>query len=218
MNLQAPLKTIRSTHGTTPKNLQEFLDWRSQGFGENPALYAPLGLIGHNGIDWSCDVGTPVYASHDGVVEQVLSDPTSSVGEGITVKADGYKTLYWHFSKTQVTQGQQVSKGQQIGLSGNTGFSTGPHLHFGLKLLDSNGNVLNRNNGYDGAVDPISYLVWWDQNAQETMSAKEVNGLYVLAFYREPNQEEVNFWVGKTLSEFLATAIKDRASFLTSYE
>ena len=60
-----------------------------------------------------------------------------------------------------VVLGQQVKQGDLLGHGDNTGWSTGSHLHFGMKLLNANGEVINRNNGYDGAVDPLKYLVWF---------------------------------------------------------
>ncbi len=90
---------------------------------------------GHNGIDFAVPVGTPLYAAADGVVVGVadsdLSCSRASYGKWTMIKHNnGLTTLYAHMSSFGVSEGQSVIAGQKIGLSGNTGYSTGPHLHF----------------------------------------------------------------------------------------
>jgi murein DD-endopeptidase MepM/ murein hydrolase activator NlpD len=83
----------------------------------------------HEGIDIVTNVGTPVHASGDGRVIFV----GYKGGYGLTVEIDhgyGYKTLYAHLSKTHVKKGAKISRGDLIAKSGNTGLSTGPHLHY----------------------------------------------------------------------------------------
>jgi murein DD-endopeptidase MepM/ murein hydrolase activator NlpD len=83
----------------------------------------------HNGIDFTAKIGTPIYATGDGVV----SFAGRGNGFGIHIKIDhgfGYKTVYAHLSKLAVRKGQKVKRGQIIGYSGNTGLSAGPHLHY----------------------------------------------------------------------------------------
>ena len=83
----------------------------------------------HRGIDFGVPVGTPVVAAHSGTIVEVRE--SSSYGNMIRIRGDdGMDTLYAHLSTFGVQQGQQVTAGQQIALSGNTGRSTGPHLHF----------------------------------------------------------------------------------------
>lgn len=87
----------------------------------------------HKGIDYGCPMGTEILASADGVVELVGN---LDVGYGKYVKLShdgGYQTLYAHMSRVDVRYGHKVSKGQSIGLSGNSGNSTGPHLHFEMR-------------------------------------------------------------------------------------
>ena len=85
----------------------------------------------HNGIDLAVPVGTQIKSPMTGVVDAV-----TSVGDGgnqIIIKhTNGYKTGYAHLSKQLVKKGDKVKQGDIIGLSGNTGKSTGPHLHFTL--------------------------------------------------------------------------------------
>ncbi len=92
----------------------------------------------HEGVDIIADVGTPVYSTGDGVVDFV----GHRGGYGLTVEIDhgfGYRTIYGHLSKTIVKEGQKVNRGQEIAKTGDTGLSTGPHLHYevehdGVKL------------------------------------------------------------------------------------
>ncbi len=87
----------------------------------------------HEGIDILNDPGTPVYAPGAGKVTYV----GRKAGLGITMEIDhgfGYKTVYGHLSKTLVPEGQLVKRGDKIALSGNTGLSTGPHLHYEVHL------------------------------------------------------------------------------------
>ncbi len=84
----------------------------------------------HEGVDIHNDVGTPVYATGDGVVE--FTGPTGS-GYGIALELNhgyGYKSWYAHLSKCVAKSGQRVKRGTLIAYSGNTGRSTGPHLHY----------------------------------------------------------------------------------------
>lgn len=84
----------------------------------------------HEGLDFACPVGTPIYASGNGVVEIA---ETGESGYGICLNLNhknGYKSKYAHLSKISVRNGQEVKRGQLIALSGNTGLSTGPHLHY----------------------------------------------------------------------------------------
>ena len=192
------------------KDLGDFKKCISQKFGENPEMYAFLGIKGHNGWDIPYNDGTEVFASHDG---RAHYSEDSSKGRGVTVTGKGIKTVYWHFKDAVNSLGStwEVKQGELIGYGDNTGFSTSSHLHWGIKLLDDNGNVLNRDNGFDGAVDPAQFVITWWNN----MTEQEVKDIYRLAFYRLPDAGELAFWTGKPLAEFLKTAIKDRAEFLS---
>jgi murein DD-endopeptidase MepM/ murein hydrolase activator NlpD len=83
----------------------------------------------HLGVDLAADVGTPVYATADGVVSSVERDR----GLGRVVKINhlyGYLTVYGHLSQIKAKNGQYVKRGEMIGTVGNTGLTTGPHLHY----------------------------------------------------------------------------------------
>lgn len=86
----------------------------------------------HNGADYSALVGTPTYSINDGIVKRVIDD--STCGKGLVINLPGnYSSTYCHLSEVKVTSGQEVKSGQVVGLTGNTGRSTGPHLHWGIK-------------------------------------------------------------------------------------
>jgi len=90
---------------------------------------------GHNGVDFVAPLGTPIYAVSDGIVAGIGDTDTAcfraSYGKWILIKHNnGLATLYAHLSLIQVSQNQKISADQQIALSGNSGYSTGPHLHF----------------------------------------------------------------------------------------
>lgn len=104
----------------------------------NPQIYSGGG---HNGIDLGVGVGTSVKSASSGVV--VATGDTDAVcrgasyGRWILVRHNnGLSTLYAHLSQIGVTQGQAVGRGEVIGYSGNTGYSTGPHLHFTVYATD----------------------------------------------------------------------------------
>lgn len=85
----------------------------------------------HNGIDLAVPVGTPIKSPMPGIVDAITSGGDG--GNQVIVKHDnGFKTGYAHLSKQLVKKGDKVKQGDVIGLSGNTGKSTGPHLHFTL--------------------------------------------------------------------------------------
>lgn len=99
----------------------------------------------HKGIDFACPVGSEVRAVIDGVVVRagIENELAPKQGYGIRVMQslffDGLKYICWygHLSKSIVNDGDKITAGQLIGLSGNTGHSTGPHLHFGIRRQDS---------------------------------------------------------------------------------
>ncbi len=86
----------------------------------------------HEGVDFVTDVGTAVYATGNGVVDFV----GQRGGYGLAVEIDhgfGYRTVYAHLSQALVKEGQKVTRGQEIAETGNTGLSTGPHLHYEVR-------------------------------------------------------------------------------------
>jgi murein DD-endopeptidase MepM/ murein hydrolase activator NlpD len=128
----------------------------SQMFGANWQVYQAYGYPGHEGTDFAVMTGTPVLAAFDGVVTEAAS-MVGSYGMHVRLRHNQndrtFQTLYGHFSRLDVKVGDVVKTGQQIGLSGNSGNSTGPHMHFGLSVdgvkTDYPGNEL----------DPMLYVV-----------------------------------------------------------
>lgn len=90
----------------------------------------------HTGIDFGMPVGTPLLAITDSKVSKVLNDKSYGLVVAIEYVVDGvkYETWYCHMSKQEVGPGQVLKEGQQLGLSGNTGNSTGPHLHLETRI------------------------------------------------------------------------------------
>ena len=97
-------------------------------FGER--RHPVLGYVrDHKGLDFTADVGTPVYATGDGVVKSAYF--SDSFGNVIFIDHNfGYETRYAHLSKFNVRRGERIRRGDIIGFVGNTGLSRGPHLHY----------------------------------------------------------------------------------------
>lgn len=99
----------------------------------------------HTGMDLSAPVGTAVHASADGVVTKIENDP--GYGKVLVISHGyGFSTLYGHNSQILVKVGQKVSRGEEISKVGNTGRSTGPHLHYEVRV-----------NGVE--VNPVKYIL-----------------------------------------------------------
>ena len=185
---------------------------------------------GHNGIDYKYPMNTPVTAAADGVVDFEgwgQNDPWTLAAGGIYVRirhSDGSYTGYAHLSSTTVNKGQAVKAGQRIGLSGTTGNSTGPHLHF--EVIP---RTQNWNNGYAARINPEPFFV---SSTPLPGGGKTVNEADLTALYKygplgiggfEPRSrsgnEGSNVYLGKT-AEFVindlfnSTEAKSRRSAL----
>lgn len=133
----------------------------SQVFGANPAWYPTS--KGHNGVDWACIVGTPIYAMQDGtvIVAEARQEKTG-YGRQVRIQHPEGISIYGHLSGLGVSAGEVVKAGQEIGLSGGStsdpcsGMSTGPHLHAEYRLTSGAPQVPG---GYVyGAVDILPLL------------------------------------------------------------
>ena len=103
----------------------------------------------HTGVDLPEPVGTPVFSALGGQVIQVQDTGRTGYGKSILIKdADGTYALYGHLSQIFVQQGQSIATGSNIGRTGNTGNSTGPHLHFELRKTAK----------YGSDIDPLKWL------------------------------------------------------------
>ncbi len=111
----------------------------SSGFNPNRRHPVTGRVRPHNGTDFAVRVGTPVIAPADGVVDKATY--SRSAGYYVVLRHRGsYSTVYMHLSKINVKPGQRVKIGSVIARSGNTGISTGPHLHYELRR---NGRPIN---------------------------------------------------------------------------
>jgi len=109
----------------------------------NPNRHHPVtGRISpHKGTDFAMPIGSNVRAPADGRVEKVGNHPAA--GRYIVIRHDnGYKTRYLHLSRPMVSNGQRVTMGERIALSGNTGRSTGPHLHYEVLVNNNQVNAM----------------------------------------------------------------------------
>ena len=127
--LQYPIDTVIITQyfGNTPFS------------SKNPQVYNGSG---HNGVDFGVKIGTPILAAGAGTVLGTGDTDAScngvSYGKWVLIKhGNGLSTLYGHLSVVQVKAGDMVTSKQKIALSGNTGYSTGPHLHFTVYASDA---------------------------------------------------------------------------------
>ncbi|MCC9621608.1 peptidoglycan DD-metalloendopeptidase family protein [Thalassospira sp. MA62] len=122
----------------------------SQGFGSASGQF---GYTFHNGLDIAAKTGTPVYAAEAGKVTKVSSSGPYGNHIQIEHNVDGQKwtTVYAHLHKVDVKTGQSVRQGESIGQIGNTGNSSGPHLHFEIHKGDYNFSASSAGN----AVDPM---------------------------------------------------------------
>lgn len=108
----------------------------------------------HTGVDFALKPGNPIYATGDGVVESVKFE---FFGYGNSVVIDhgfGYKTRYAHLKSIGVAEGMKVKRGECIGVSGNSGRSSGPHLHYEVMYKDRHVNPANY---YDLTITPEEY-------------------------------------------------------------
>ncbi|MDP4087128.1 MAG: M23 family metallopeptidase [Bacillota bacterium] len=90
--------------------------------------------VPHHGIDLAMPQGTDLHSVMSGTVEQIVDYGTKNLGKGVFVRNDdGTLSIYGHLSQIKVKMHEHLYAGETIGLSGNTGNSTGPHLHYGMK-------------------------------------------------------------------------------------
>ncbi len=181
-NLESQLKLIISP-GSLPSTGKRILSWPldlvriTQYFGNtdfatrNPQVYSGRG---HNGIDLRASIGTPIKAALSGIVQATgntdLQRGCYSYGKWVLIRhTNGLSTLYAHFSVISVATGQSIATGQLVGFSGDTGYATGPHLHFavyasaGVQVAQFSKSINCKNvsvpvaasNAY---LNPLSYL------------------------------------------------------------
>lgn len=148
----------------------------TQRFGERPQVYKPF--KGHTGIDFRTifdDSPTgkrSVFASARGTVLEIGNQGTKGYGRFVRIQhLDGAETVYGHLTEWYVKKEQALEAGTRIALSGNTGFSSAPHLHFGYRPPH-----YTYNNGFAGYADPLSlFLKNIPETHPDTLSAQPLS-------------------------------------------
>lgn len=116
----------------------------------------------HSGVDFALQPGNPVYATGDGVVESVKFEFFGYGNQVVIDHGFGYKTRYAHMKTIGVVEGMKVKRGECVGESGNSGKSTGPHLHYEVMYK---GRHVNPSNYYDLTITPDEYATMVQQTA-----------------------------------------------------
>ncbi|TDO96542.1 peptidoglycan DD-metalloendopeptidase family protein [Flavobacterium sp. 245] len=121
----------------------------------------------HNGMDFTANTGSPVYATGDGVVARA-DNSASGFGNHVVIRHGfGYESLYAHLSKYNCRPGQKVKRGDVIGYVGSTGRSEGPHCHY---EVHKDGKVVNPLNFYYGNISAVEYVAISQMANQENQS------------------------------------------------
>lgn len=108
----------------------------------------------HTGLDFTAPVGTEIYSTGNGTVQKIEYNGRGYGHNVIISHGFGYETLYGHMSKIKVRQGEKIKRGDVIGFVGNSGTSTGPHLHYEVM---KNGNKINPVNFFYNDLTPEEY-------------------------------------------------------------
>jgi hypothetical protein len=99
-------------------------------------------LTPHTGLDLVMESGTKLFSPVDGIISKVVDYGSENIGRGIVIKTDsGESVIMGHLSRVNVNEGQSIQEGDFVALSGNTGYSTGGHLHLGMR--SENGEFIN---------------------------------------------------------------------------
>jgi len=125
-------KATRKKANPNPKRAKSSVDFKWPTNGVVTSLFGARGAYMHEGLDISVPEGTPIYSAAKGKV--IFSGKHGGYGNVVILShKDGYVTIYAHNSKLLVREGESVKKGKKIALSGNTGKTSGPHLHFEIR-------------------------------------------------------------------------------------
>jgi murein DD-endopeptidase MepM/ murein hydrolase activator NlpD len=144
----------------------ENLKRMASGFGYRTDPFTKVRKM-HNGMDFTANTGSPVYATGDGVVERA-DNAASGFGNHVVIRHGfGYESLYAHLSKYNCRAGQRVKRGDVIGYVGSTGRSEGPHCHY---EVHKDGKVVNPLNFYYGNMSAVEYVAISQMANQENQS------------------------------------------------
>jgi murein DD-endopeptidase MepM/ murein hydrolase activator NlpD len=144
-----------------------------------------FGMNGHNGLDLGTPMRTPIYASHSGNIYSGWDE--GGYGIFIFITGGGWESVVGHLDSL-VRGGGYVNEGELIAYSGNTGFSLGPHCHFGVRPLP-----YNRTNGFFGYVDPLPLLA----KPVDRPTPQEVISHFRTFVGKDPNQKEIDDCVAR---------------------
>lgn len=153
------LEALQNSSGSNTAGKGYFIKPISGGTLTANGYYPSSGKF-HGAIDWGVASGTPVYAAADGVV-MLTANLSGSYGTYVVIRhANGLQSYYAHGTKGSITvsPGQTVKQGQKIMLSGNTGNSSGPHLHFEVRKSPYNYKSRATAYGQDSRVNPFNYM------------------------------------------------------------
>jgi murein DD-endopeptidase MepM/ murein hydrolase activator NlpD len=161
-NKAAMLACIPAIQPVSNKDLKRM----SSGFGyRTDPIYKTSKF--HAGMDFAAAIGTEIYATGDGVVERADSD-ASGYGNHVRINHGyGYLTLYGHMSKLNVRPGQKIKRGEVIGYVGNTGKSSGPHLHY---EVHKDGERIDPVNFFYNDLNPEDYARMLEMSGTENQS------------------------------------------------
>ena len=121
----------------------------------------------HTGMDFTAPTGTEIYATGDGTIDKAENEGNGYGNHIIINHGYGYQTLYGHMSRFKVKPGQKVKRGEVIGYVGNTGTSTGPHVHY---EVIKNGEKINPVNFYYSDLSPEEYEKMIDLSSRANQS------------------------------------------------
>ena len=122
----------------------------------------------HEGMDFTANIGTDIYATGDGVVESAAG-ANMGYGNHIVINHGfGYKTVYAHMSRFKVKAGDRVKRGDVIGAVGNTGTSTGPHLHYEVHVKGDKQNPQHYYFQEDLTADEYEKMIQISSNSNQT--------------------------------------------------
>lgn len=172
----------------------------------------------HTGIDLAMNEGTKLFSPTDGVITKIVDYGDKNIGKGIIMKTeDGESLIMGHLSDTSMVKvGQHVEKGDLVALSGNTGRSTGGHLHLGLK--DESGAYLDPDK-YIGETSNKSGFFGLEKNIDTYKNPQTVDDRNMIQFLNDWRKE--GFWEAmydkpffEVLKDFFGQLFKDLGIFI----
>jgi hypothetical protein len=201
---------INTTYGEQRISLVRPVETRypiSQPFGPSSdqtlqEAYKKWGYEGHFGVDYACPVGTDIYTCDDGEVFEVNnSNPKHPNGLYVRIKHKWGSSVYCHLSNLKVKNGERVAKYLIIGSSGKTGYVTGAHLHFGLKISGIS------NPSYKDYINPLEYASFESPVTQlstsKTTKQKKLSEVVTLPEYSQETlllRKRIKVYKSKLLS------------------